>query len=131
MPAATYTPPPWSSLPPVKYVLEVIREGAVLASKPIDAQPHYVLGREPSSAQVVLLHPSVSRAHAVIQHSAVGEVYVRDLGSTHGTTLNRKRLPPDQFVRLLPGAVLRLGSSSRALTLVTPPEVLVISRYLV
>ena len=125
MPASLYEPPHWSALPPCKFSIEIIREGVVISNTPIYERPHYVFGRcahikcmpctyllrhmisgiracfrEAATAHIVLPHPSVSRAHAVIQHSEAGEVYVCDLDSTHGTTINKKALPPKQFVRL-------------------------------
>ena len=94
MPPTPYVPPPWSAVPGVPYSLEVVREGAVIESIDISTKAHYVVGRDPSSADIVLPHPSVSRQHAIIQHRDTGEVYLFDNGSTHGSKLNRKPVPP-------------------------------------
>ena len=74
------------------------------------------------TAHIVIDHPSVSRSHCVIQHRESGEVYLYDLDSTHGTQLNKTRVPPRTFVPLpLPSSVLRLGQSSRLLCVEGPP----------
>ena len=115
-----YTPPPWSAAPGVAYSLEVVREGVVIETVDISQKPFYVVGRDPSTADIVLPHPSVSRAHAIIQHRESGEVYLFDNGSTHGSKLNRKPLPPHQYVRLSVGAVVRVGTGTRTLMLMGP-----------
>ena len=83
----------------------------------LSARSHYILGRHESTADVVMAHPSVSRQHAVVQHSYTGEVFLMDLDSTHGTSINKKKLTPSAFVALRLGASVRLGQSSRTLTL--------------
>ena len=115
-----YTPPPWSAAPGVAYSLEVVREGVVIETIDISQKAFYVVGRDPSSADVVLPHPSVSRTHAIIQHRESGEVYLFDNGSTHGSKLNRKPVPPHQYVRLSVGAVVRIGTGTRTLMLMGP-----------
>lgn len=56
---------------------------------------------------VVLLDPSVSRAHAVVEIAA-GKARVRDLGSTNGTYLNGRRIEEGA---LRDGDELRLGNT--------------------
>jgi pSer/pThr/pTyr-binding forkhead associated (FHA) protein len=47
----------------------------------------------------VLEHPSASRLHCVLQFKAgSGEAFLYDGGSTHGTFLNKSRLPPKVHV---------------------------------
>eukprot|EP00962_Isochrysis_galbana_P008605 scaffold2397_cov113-Isochrysis_galbana.AAC.1 len=121
--APAYEPPAWSALPEAgPYSLEIIREGVVLESIDISERPFYILGRDPASAQVVLPHPSVSRQHAAIQHRDSGGVWLMDLGSTHGTILNKKPCPPNVYVRLPVGATVRLGTGSRLVCLLGPPD---------
>ena len=62
-------------------------------------------------------HPSVSRQHCILQHSETGEVFLYDLGSTHGTFINKQKIPPRTHVALRIGAGVKLGLSSRTLTL--------------
>jgi FHA domain/Protein of unknown function (DUF3662) len=64
------------------------------------------IGRSEES-EILLLDPSVSRAHAVVEVDA-GEAVVRDLGSTNGTYLNGRRIEAE---RLHDGDELRLGNT--------------------
>ncbi|KAF5398203.1 hypothetical protein PHET_08324 [Paragonimus heterotremus] len=75
----------------------------------------------------VLAHPSISRLHAVLQYGRPPSViakpsatqvdspgwYIQDLDSTHGTYINKRRLPPGRFVRIHVGYVMRFGGSTR------------------
>lgn len=45
----------------------------------------------------------ISRHHCSIRLDQRGEIYLRDDGSSNGTFLNGKRLPPNQWVCLIPG----------------------------
>ncbi|MFE2556810.1 FHA domain-containing protein [Streptomyces sp. NPDC059352] len=66
-------------------------------------------------ADVPLDDPDVSRAHCTVTVREDGRVTVSDLGSTNGTTLDGVPVG-DRPVRLLPGALLRLGESALRLT---------------
>ncbi|XP_019405154.1 PREDICTED: kanadaptin [Crocodylus porosus] len=86
----------------------------------------WAVGRLPGCA-LALAHPSVSRRHAVLQYRTAGPAsargfYVCDLGSAHGTFLNRRRLPPRAYCRLHVGHCLRFGASSRLFVLQGPEE---------
>uniref|UniRef100_A0A3Q0KKL7 Putative smad nuclear interacting protein n=1 Tax=Schistosoma mansoni TaxID=6183 RepID=A0A3Q0KKL7_SCHMA len=84
----------------------------------------------------VLAHPSISRLHAVLQYGkpphSVGHVsenekdttgwYLKDLESTHGTFVNKRRLPPGRYVRIRVGYVLRFGGSTRLHILQGPED---------
>ena len=86
--------PSWAAEPAGTFSLEVIKDGCVLETIDVSARSHYILGRHASTADVVISHPSVSRQHAVLQHSHTGEVFLMDLDSTHGTSINKKSLTP-------------------------------------
>ncbi|MGB6518201.1 MAG: FhaA domain-containing protein [Candidatus Cybelea sp.] len=64
------------------------------------------IGRS-DDGEIVLLDPSVSRAHAVVEVRA-GEAIVRDLGSTNGTYLNGRRI---ETGTLRDGDELRFGNT--------------------
>src|SRR5437868_1103506 len=68
------------------------------------------LGRASTNDVVVLLDPTVSRLHAVIERYPTG-FCVRDLGSANGTFVNGE--PVRGETRLRTGDELRLGSSRR------------------
>ncbi|GGL72303.1 hypothetical protein GCM10010129_15040 [Streptomyces fumigatiscleroticus] len=74
------------------------------------------LGRS-ADADVPLDDPDVSRLHCAVTVSADGHVWVADLDSTNGTTLDGTRVGT-RPVRFAPGALLRIGES--ALRLATP-----------
>ncbi|CAH8430768.1 unnamed protein product [Schistosoma turkestanicum] len=112
-----------------------------------DGLSYCLFGRQPQSYYCtpsnnmngqcsVLAHPSISRLHAVLQYGkpphAIGHVpetekdttgwYLKDLESTHGTFVNKRRLPPGRFVRIRVGYVLRFGGSTRLHVLQGPEE---------
>tara|TARA_R110000751_G_scaffold9609_2_gene35742 strand:- start:3278 stop:4504 length:1227 start_codon:yes stop_codon:yes gene_type:complete len=66
-----------------------------------------VIGRDPNCA-VVIDQPGVSRRHAVL-HLQEGRLRLTDLGSTNGTWIDGRRIPPRRSVGLREAARLRLG----------------------
>ncbi|MFD4408585.1 FHA domain-containing protein [Streptomyces sp. NPDC058476] len=74
------------------------------------------IGRS-ADADVPLDDPDVSRLHCAVTVTPEGRVSVADLGSTNGTTLDATRVGT-RPVRLVPGALLRIGES--ALRLAAP-----------
>ncbi|XP_068795671.1 kanadaptin isoform X2 [Struthio camelus] len=132
-PAPRYEEPPWGSRPPggAGYALEVLKGGVVLGSVRLEGGSWFLVGRLPGCA-VALEHPSVSRHHAVLQYRGAGSppaaaaaaagFYVYDLGSTHGTFLNKARVPPRTYCRVRVGHGLRFGGSSRLFLLQGPEE---------
>ncbi|WP_337175341.1 GGDEF domain-containing protein [Paludisphaera sp.] len=55
--------------------------------------------------------PTISRRHAVITHDGSGDAWLTDLGSSNGTYLDGKRVPPHAATRLEDGARIQLGAS--------------------
>ncbi|KAM9341231.1 kanadaptin [Symphorus nematophorus] len=128
-PPLPYTEPPWGgNAPDVPYSLEILKNGTIVDTVPL-AQSYFVVGRLPV-CDVSLEHPSISRYHAVIQYrrqagegESVGEeagFYVHDLGSTHGTVVNKNKIPPKTYIRLRVGHVLKFGGSTRLFILQGP-----------
>ncbi|MEU9731909.1 FtsK/SpoIIIE domain-containing protein [Streptomyces sp. NPDC048002] len=68
------------------------------------------IGRS-AEADVPLDDPDVSRLHCAVTVAEDGRVSVADLGSTNGTTLDGVRVGTSP-VRLVPGALLRIGESA-------------------
>ncbi|XP_069464837.1 kanadaptin isoform X2 [Ambystoma mexicanum] len=130
-PPIPYHEPPWAAIPPVgfDYHLETLKNGVILSSLDLTGQTWFVFGRLPG-CDVSLEHPSASRYHAVLQYrgSAGTEAqqdrgfYVYDLGSTHGTFVNKQKIPPKTYCRLRVGHVLKIGGSTRLFILQGPVE---------
>jgi FHA domain len=101
----------------------VIHEGAGAGSEhPVDGE--LILGREQSSADLVIPDPGVSRRHArILQQN--GGVIVEDLGSSNGTYVNGERISGP--VELAAGDEVQLGNTvlgiegATAATAVMPP----------
>lgn len=122
-PPLPYTEPPWGGkAPDVSYSLEILKNGTIVDTVPLTHTSYFVVGRLPV-CDVSLEHPSISRYHAVIQYrgqpgegDCAGEergFYIQDLGSTHGTVVNKNRIPPKTYIRLRVGHVLKFGGSTR------------------
>ena len=105
------------------YSLTVLRRGVELESFPLTSHPYYPVGRLPPPQSLLsLAHPSISRHHAVLQHRDDGRLFVFDRGSAHGTKLNKRRIPPHEFVELHVGDLLAFGDSERFYVVEGPDE---------
>lgn len=126
---AAYVPPEWGTDGANVFgiYLEVIKNGVVVENMALPVDPKkscVVAGRMEPLCDLVLAHPSISRVHAALQFDVQGALFVHDLESTHGTFLNKKRLPANDFVRLHIGDVLVFGESTRLYAVCGPPELL-------
>ncbi|XP_023406317.2 kanadaptin isoform X2 [Loxodonta africana] len=129
--APAYQEPPWGGPATASYSLEVLKGGTILGTRSLKGTSLCSFGRL-SSCDVCLEHPSVSRYHAVLQHRVSGPdgesdghgpgFYLYDLGSTHGTFLNKIRILPRTYCRVHVGHVLRFGGSTRLFILQGPEE---------
>lgn len=143
-PPVPYIVPHWSGAPTESYFLSVIKNGIVIEEISLSGKPFLVFGRL-LSCDVQLEHPSLSRYHAILQYRPPdGEnsdaeqssgsaftgntrepgYYVYDLGSTHGTYVNKSQINPRCYCRLRVGQMVKFGGSSRMFLL----EVSVLSR---
>ncbi|EDW04627.1 GH25247 [Drosophila grimshawi] len=142
-----YKVPKWSRPPAAHdiYRFEVLKSGQIIDEvKDLQHQAIWTFGRLPEN-DVAMAHPTISRFHAVLQYkpkpsSNAGSDddvfsadnlpisdqsegwYIYDLGSTHGTFLNKQRLPPRVYIRIRVGHMLKLGSSTRVYILQGPRE---------
>jgi pSer/pThr/pTyr-binding forkhead associated (FHA) protein len=121
-PAINYTAPKWSGEPVHPFAFEVIKNGSVVETLDVSSKPFLLIGRQEDVCDIAMQHPSISRQHAVLQHRQSGEVYVYELGSTHGTFLNKRRLQSKEHVELSVGDVLRFGASTRLYCLQGPDD---------
>lgn len=117
-PEIPYKEPSWSGIPDEPYYLELLKGGCIKSTKYLTEKPYYLFGRLPN-CDIVMEHPSISRYHAVIQYKAsqTGKsdkgFYLYDLGSTHGTVVNKIQIEPKRYYRLRVGYVIKFGGSSR------------------
>ncbi|XP_077394207.1 kanadaptin isoform X2 [Festucalex cinctus] len=129
-PPLPYTEPKWGGPAPADvYSLEILKNGTIVDKVPLAHRGYFVVGRLPV-CDVTLEHPSISRYHAVVQYrqqpgegESVGEdrgFYIQDLGSTHGTVVNKNKIPPSTYIRLRVGHVLKFGGSTRLFILQGP-----------
>ncbi|KAM4040524.1 kanadaptin isoform 2-T2 [Anomaloglossus baeobatrachus] len=128
-PAIPYREPSWSGRPQTLYCLELLKGGSILSTKSLNDSSWTIFGRLPT-CHVSLEHPSVSRYHAVLQYRSVPGTepdqepgfYVYDLGSTHGTFVNKQRIQSKTYCRIRVGHVLKFGGSTRLFILQGPDE---------
>ncbi|XP_045033488.1 kanadaptin isoform X2 [Daphnia magna] len=123
-----YVVPSTSTVCPLPYMIEVLKDGVILQCEDIKTRkkPFLVFGRLPA-CDFVLQHPSISRYHAILQYKNENEKdgtgwFLFDLGSTHGTFLNKQQIPPKVYCRVHTGHVFRFGVSSRLFILQGPEE---------
>lgn len=135
--------PPWSIQPSNQWSILEIKNGVEVAKhnlteKSIHKNSKMVLfGRAADQVDIELQHESISRFHARIAFDKEGETpWLRDLCSTHGVFVNKRRLPTNTIGRdetmsktagsrgviLNPGDVIQFGASSRFFFVVGPEE---------
>ena len=120
-PELRYKVPCWSAIPPEKenFNLEVLRNGCIISTLNLNKKAYHVFGRLPM-CDIVLEHPSISRYHALLQYRGESDgdgtlsgFYLFDLGSTHGTAVNKSKIKAKTYYRLKVGYVIKFGGSSR------------------
>ncbi len=102
-----------SGIPQHKFELEVLKSGTILEQVDVGTKTHYTFGRSKDNVDVCLEHPSISRLHAVLQYRDNGSIYIYDCGSTHGVTVNKQKIPANEFVEIRVGDMLGFGASTR------------------
>lgn len=147
-PKCTYVEPAWSEAPDseLTYSIEVLKNGQIVETIPnLQSKSYWLIGKLPDN-HIVMAHPTISRYHAVLQYRP--EVmrtnspsdtdgseaqrdepakpiiqkgwYVYDMNSTHGTFVNKNKIPPTTYVRIRVGYMLKFGGSTRRLILQGP-----------
>uniref|UniRef100_T2M5Q3 Kanadaptin n=1 Tax=Hydra vulgaris TaxID=6087 RepID=T2M5Q3_HYDVU len=122
-----YKPPLWGGLPEKHYFITILKDGLIKDTITLEFKSHLTFGRF-NTCDVFLEHPSCSRYHAVIQYCALEEgkrkkgFYLFDLGSTHGTFLNKEKIKPKVYSRIRVGYQLKFGGSSRLYIIEGPNE---------
>lgn len=83
-----------------------MKSGVSLRMIPLDQKSFYSFGRL-ENCHIVMAHPTISRYHAILQFRSTFSdnddrkgFYLFDLGSTHGTFLNKERIVPRTYVKV-------------------------------
>ncbi|KAF9097289.1 Kanadaptin [Mortierella sp. AD031] len=111
-PPLKYQKPAWSGYPNQQFFFEVIKNGVLVDKIQLPNKEFLTIGRLPM-CDLEMEHPSLSRYHAVIQFKSNGETFIYDLNSSHGTKVNKAKVPPQMHVSIKPGDQLRFGESTR------------------
>ncbi|KAG1691074.1 Kanadaptin [Nymphon striatum] len=127
--ALPYKQPSWSSICNEDYRFEVLKNGVISKLVELKGKPFIVFGRLPDCDEM-LQHTMVSRYHAVVQFRAdipnqkndetTSGCFLYDLGSTHGTFLNKMQVKPKVFYRIRVGHIIKFGKSTRMFVLQGP-----------
>ncbi|KAK9805903.1 hypothetical protein WJX73_003458 [Symbiochloris irregularis] len=108
--------PAWAATPPPRSQLGVFKEGTAIQQLLL-TRPATVFGRG-ATADIVCEHGSLSRQHAQLCYKpATRQWLVVDLGSTHGTFVDGKRIPKGTPIELKSSSSLRFGASTRTYAL--------------
>lgn len=141
-----YKEPTWSRSPDATHVysFEVLKGGQIVENvRNLQTKAFWPIGKLPDNG-IVMAHPTISRYHAVLQYrpesandsgsdsedddeNAAQEKpkvekgwYLYDLASTHGSFVNKMRVPPKTYIRLRVGYMLKFGASTRSYILQGP-----------
>ncbi|KAJ2028295.1 hypothetical protein IWW57_002225 [Coemansia sp. S610] len=119
-PTLSYEPPSNSSQPRHSFIIDVIKDGALVDSFPVPSQPYSTFGRLPI-CDYPMDHVSISRYHAALQFTDDQLLpSLVDLGSSHGTFVNKRPIPSHQPQSLRIGDQIKFGASSRVWILGSP-----------
>ncbi|KAF0904129.1 hypothetical protein E2562_032402 [Oryza meyeriana var. granulata] len=122
-PSAPYAIPEWSAAPGHPFFFEVLKDGTIVDKLDVSRKGAYMFGRI-DLCDFVLEHPTISRFHAVLQFRNDGEVFLYDLGSTHGSFINKTQVKKKIYVEIHVGDVIRFGQSSRLYIFQGPSELM-------
>jgi pSer/pThr/pTyr-binding forkhead associated (FHA) protein len=135
--------PPWSAPPTKQWSLIEIKNGVEVAEHNLTRKLKHpkskitVMGRATDEVDVVLNHDSISRFHARLAFDKEsGTPWLRDLSSTHGVLVNKRRLPDNTIgqnetmssisgsrgVIVFPNDIIQLGASTRYFVVAGPED---------
>lgn len=142
-----YGEPKWSAAPDAsnEYHIEMLKSGQIVETvSNMEERPYWLIGKLPDN-HIVMAHPTISRFHAVLQYrpqiekkredqsepddtddraKSVAEIqsgwYLYDLASTHGSFVNKQKIPSKTYVRVRVGYMMTFGGSTRRLILQGP-----------
>mmetsp|Transcript_14144 Transcript_14144/g.21160 ORF Transcript_14144/g.21160 Transcript_14144/m.21160 type:complete len:777 (-) Transcript_14144:162-2492(-) len=103
-------------------VLTVHKNNANIGDISLSNKECIVFGRKKDQCDVVLDHQSISRKHAVLFFGEQGSVYLMDLGSSHGTSVDGRKIEHGKPVLVACNSEIRFGQSSRRYVLSVKPS---------
>lgn len=111
----SFTPPTWCKEPKLTNCALLVKKEDKLINKInlVNRQKCVTFGRNAQMSNIKLDHPSISRRHALLGHGSSGNIYVMDLGSSHGTFLNDKRIDKMKRECLSDMDIIKFGASTR------------------
>ena len=126
--------PSWARAPPEgdTWTIDEIKSGTLMQNiSLVDRGAYVTFGRASDQVDVVTAHESCSRRHARIAWDSDGVAWLKDLGSAHGTRVNKRDLPDEvcskedvdsgvKGVMLFSGDVLQFGASTRLFCVLGP-----------
>ena len=110
MSSQKWEPPGWATLPTMAVRLEVHRGGQILQTHDLSKKKSFVLGRQAGIADILVPDDAVSRQHAALVHRGAA-LYVIDLKSAAGVSVDGKRIAPNDATPLKEGATIALGAA--------------------
>eukprot|EP00916_Digyalum_oweni_P008767 GHVL01014624.1.p1 GENE.GHVL01014624.1~~GHVL01014624.1.p1 ORF type:complete len:566 (+),score=123.71 GHVL01014624.1:48-1745(+) len=123
---STYIPPDWSGTCIHDNIcLEAIKNGEIKAKLTIPKGQDFVLiGRNDRICHIAVPIDLVSRQHAVITFNKHGEMFACDLGTSHGTLLNSKKMAAEVYEPLYVGDQLQFADGSVTFIVYGPEELM-------
>jgi pSer/pThr/pTyr-binding forkhead associated (FHA) protein len=88
-------------VPLILFSFEIIKDGNLLGKLPVRHKSFNLIGRLEDLCDIHVDNPLVSRKHAVLQAKRDDHhLYLMDLGSQHGTFVNKAKLPAHTYKKL-------------------------------
>ncbi|KAF9684038.1 hypothetical protein SADUNF_Sadunf04G0076100 [Salix dunnii] len=107
VPSVPYRIPEWSGPPCHKFSLEILKDGSII-----------------DQFEVCYAFSWETAIDKILQFKRNGDAYLYDLGSTHGTFVNKSQVEKGVYVALHVGDVIRFGHSSRLYIFQGPPDLM-------
>lgn len=70
--------------------LDVSKDGEIFEQVELDGKPVFIFGQNPEKCDLLMLHPTVSRLHAILLIDHTSNPLLIDVGSKTGTHINGK-----------------------------------------
>jgi pSer/pThr/pTyr-binding forkhead associated (FHA) protein len=92
--------------------LDVSKDGSVFEQIELEGKAVFIFGQLEEKCDILMLHPSVSRIHAIILIDENSNPLLIDVGSKSGTKVNEKPIPLHTPYPLKDGMKIVFGLST-------------------